>query len=142
MSYLADVNLWLALAFESHVHHASASLWFDGLASDEVCLFCRFTQIGFLRLATNPKAFGEEAVGLSDAWRLYDMFRADPRVKFADEPTGIEVAWREFTARQSFSPKVWNDAYLAAFVQATGMQFVTFDQGFSQYADVACKILQ
>jgi hypothetical protein len=56
MIYLADVNLWLALAFESHVHHASAAAWFRGLASTDSCAFCRMTQQGFLRLSTNPKA--------------------------------------------------------------------------------------
>lgn len=65
--FLPDVNLWLALAFESHVHHLSARDWFDAVADDS-CLFCRLTQQGFLRLATNPKAFGDEAVSLSAAW--------------------------------------------------------------------------
>lgn len=27
--FLPDVNLWLALAFESHVHHAAARSWFE-----------------------------------------------------------------------------------------------------------------
>ena len=33
---LPDVNVWLALAFDSHVHHPVAKLWFDSL-SNEVC---------------------------------------------------------------------------------------------------------
>jgi hypothetical protein len=40
---LPDVNVWLALTFDSHVHHPAAKTWFDGLA-DEVCFFCRLTQ--------------------------------------------------------------------------------------------------
>ena len=73
--FLPDVNLWLALAFESHIHHAAASHWFEGLLNDG-CTFCRLTQQGFLRLATNPKAFGAEAVPMADAWRLYDALSA------------------------------------------------------------------
>jgi predicted nucleic acid-binding protein len=53
--FLPDINLWLALAFESHVHHAAAKGWFEGLTSER-CSFCRLTQQGFLRLVTNPKA--------------------------------------------------------------------------------------
>ena len=49
---LPDINVWLALTFDSHIHHAAAKAWFDPL-SDEVCYFCRLTQQGFLRLATN-----------------------------------------------------------------------------------------
>jgi uncharacterized protein len=82
MIYLPDVNFWLALAFESHIHHLCARDWFGRLIDAHACAFCRVTQQGFLRLASNPKAFGEEAVTLSGAWRLYDALAADPRVSF------------------------------------------------------------
>ena len=58
---LPDINVWLALAFDSHIHHPDAKKWFDGLADDAICYFCRLTQLGFLRLATNPKVFGADA---------------------------------------------------------------------------------
>jgi uncharacterized protein len=140
MIFLPDVNLWLALAFESHTHHPSAKAWFDGLV-DDTCMFCRMTQQGFLRLATNPRAFGQEAITLAEAWQTYDAFIADPRVFLAAEPPGIEPFWRDYTDRRTFSPKVWNDGYLAAFARAADFRVVTFDQGFAQYADLACTIL-
>ena len=114
--FLPDVNLWLALAFESHFHHKAAKEWFD--ARSDGCSFCRLTQQGFLRLATNPKAFGDEAVSITDAWGLYDTLLNDPGVSFIEEPLGLELIWREYTERQSFSPQVWNDAFLAAFARA------------------------
>jgi hypothetical protein len=70
--HLPDVNVWLALTFDSHVHHLRAKLWFDALTTQ--AYFCRLTQQGFLRLATNPKAFGRDAVTMDDAWRLFDAF--------------------------------------------------------------------
>lgn len=39
---LPDINVWLALAFDGHVHHVSAKRWFDAL-STEVCSFCRIS---------------------------------------------------------------------------------------------------
>ncbi len=138
---LPDINVWLALTFESHVHHRSAKTWFDSLATDARCVFCRMTQQGFLRLATNPQAFGEEAVTLSHAWEIYDMLLADIRIDFAEESPGVEAFWRGHTDRNAFSPKVWNDAYLAAFVQASGGILVSFDRGLSQYKDIDCTIL-
>src|SRR5690348_5507037 len=111
---LPDVNVWLALTFDSHVHHAAAKSWFDALAG-EVCCFCRMTQQGFLRLATNPKAFGAHALTLPQAWQAYDTLQGDVRVSFANEPENLEAHWRNWTQHQSFSPHVWNDAYLAAF---------------------------
>ena len=51
---LPDINFWLGLVFDTHLHHTAAKSWFDQL-TDEVCFFCRVTQYGFLRLANNPK---------------------------------------------------------------------------------------
>jgi len=138
--FLPDVNVWLALIFDRHVHHSAAKQWFDGVP-DRGCSFCRMTQQGFLRLATNPKVFANEAVALTDAWRLYDRALSDVRVAFASEPEGIEALWRANTDASSFSPKVWNDAYLAAFAQAAAFDLVTFDRGFARFADARCVIL-
>ena len=98
---------------------------------NDSCAFCRLTQQGFLRLATNPKAFGAEAVSMSDVWPMFDEFLGDPRVSFANEPADIEPLWRGYTHRRAFSPKVWSDAYLAAFALAAGLELVTFDKGFA-----------
>ena len=138
--FLPDVNLWLALAFQGHVHHESARKWFE-LTPDASCAFCRLTQQGFLRLATNPKALPGEAVPMIDAWSMFDIFLSDSRVVFATEPPGLESLWRILTQRQSFSNKVWNDAYLAAFAQAGGLELVTFDRGFSQFKDLKLAVL-
>src|SRR5262245_17960427 len=124
--FLPDVNLWLALTFESHFHHLAAKAWFDA-SSKGPYSFCRMTQQGFLRLATNPKAFAKEAVSLSEAWRLYDSLLSDTRIALAEEPANVEALWRVHTQRRFFSPKAWNDAYLAALAEAAGIQLVTFD---------------
>lgn len=136
---LPDVNVWLALAFDLHFHHNAAKSWFDG--SEDKCAFCRFTQQGFLRLATNPAVFKEQAVSLEKAWRMYDAVLGDPRVEFADEPAGLEIYWRGYTKRRSHSPHVWSDAYLAAFARAASCELVTFDRGLRQYKNLHCTVL-
>lgn len=138
--FLPDVNLRLALAFEAHIHHVSAKRWFETAAGDG-CSFCRMTQQGFLRLATNPRALGAEAVSLSAAWELYDAFIGDPRVSYAEEPVDLETLWRGHTQGQTFSPKVWNDAFLAAFAQGGAFELVTFDKGFARYKSLKHTIL-
>jgi uncharacterized protein len=138
--YLPDINLWLALAFDAHVHHPAAKTWFDRLSSQK-CFFCRLTQQGFLRLATNSKAVGTAAVPMAQAWQLFDLYLSDPRVAFADEPANLEMHWRGLTQSQKYSPKVWSDAYLAAFALSAQLELVTFDQGFAQYTNVPCTIL-
>ncbi|HET6879059.1 MAG TPA: TA system VapC family ribonuclease toxin, partial [Pirellulales bacterium] len=133
------VNLWLALAFDAHVHHSSALGWFE--SSSETSYFCRLTQQGFLRLATNPKVLNEDAVSLKEAWLMYDQILADPLVAYAEEPADIEDKWRAYTQRESFTPNVWSDAYLAAFAQAAGFELVTLDHDFKRYQQTRFRIL-
>ena len=138
--FLPDVNLWLALSFDSHVHHSAALLWFE--ASSQTSYFCRLTQQGFLRLATNPKVLGDEAISLKEAWGLYDSILADPLAAYAEEPHDFEANWRGYTQKESFTPKVWSDAYLAAFARAARFEVVTFDRDFRRYKQTRCTILQ
>src|SRR5271165_7190679 len=92
---LPDVNVWVAMTFDSHMHHSSAKTWFDGL-TDELLFFCRMTQQGFLRLATNPRVMGKHALTLNEAWQKYDTYLSDPRITFTGEPANIEAHWRNF----------------------------------------------
>ena len=139
--HLPDVNVWLALAFGAHAHHQVAREWFAVYAEDG-CAFCLTTQQDFLRLATHPAAFGDEAVSCEGAWRLYDAFFADGRIRFAHEPSGLGPVWRGLSGGSTRSPKAWTDSYLAAFAQVSGMQLVTMDRAFRQYPGLRCCILE
>jgi len=138
--YLPDVNIWLALAFESHAHHPEAKAWLAGMDAGPI-YFCRLTQQGFLRIASNPKAFGAEAVTLQQAWELYDAFVGDGRIAFLDEPANLETYWRQLTGKSDSSSKVWSDAYLAAFAIAASLNVVTFDRDFRVFEGVHSMIL-
>jgi uncharacterized protein len=139
--YLPDVNFWLALAFNAKAEHATAKTWFDALGNQQLCLFCRSTQQGVLRLATNAKAVGPQVCSMIDAWNIYDQLLMDSRIAFATEPTDIEIHWRAMTQRRTSSLKLWNDAFLAAFAANAGLELVTFDQAFTQFAGIRCSIL-
>ena len=138
--HLPDINVWLALAFEVHFHHGTAKAWFEGTEPDS-CAFCRLTQQGFLRLATNPAVFKDEAVTMDVAWSCYDKLLEDERVYFIREPEGLEKAWRVSTRNRGYSHKVWNDAYLVAFAQTANLEVTTFDQGFREYNSIRVTIL-
>ena len=61
MTYLPDVNVWIALAAERHTHHHAARRWFGNLQNEKLA-FCRLTQMGFLRLLTNRHVMQEEVM--------------------------------------------------------------------------------
>jgi toxin-antitoxin system PIN domain toxin len=117
--YLPDINFWLALAFDQHKHSAAAVAWYNALAG-RVCHFCRYTQLGLLRLSTNPKSNPLQTANMTEAWAVYDKLRNLPGVGFLTEPDGLETHWRAFSQGAGYSHHVWNDAYLAAFALATG----------------------
>lgn len=43
--------------------------------------------------------------------------------------------------RDTASPKLWMDAWLAAFAICAGLQLVTFDRGFAQFAGLELLLL-
>ena len=89
MIYLPDVNVWVALTSDRHVHHVVAKEWFQNLGSEQVA-FCRITELSLLRLLTNHHVMGEDVLQPHLAWQVYDELRADPRVVFLPERVGRE----------------------------------------------------
>jgi toxin-antitoxin system PIN domain toxin len=134
-SYFPDVNVWVALAYEGHQHHESATAWFAKL-SGETVYFCRFTQLGLLRLLTHPSVMQEDVRNQTEAWQVYDLFLRDERVSFRIEtdPEPVESGLRKLTANNRSRSQQWPDAYLAAFARAAGLTLVTFDRGLRQMA--------
>ncbi|MGA2424794.1 MAG: TA system VapC family ribonuclease toxin [Terriglobales bacterium] len=125
-----DVNVWIALTSERHLHHAIAARWFASLDEDSRLCFCRITQLSVLRLLTTQAVMGTEVMTQPGAWQIYDRWLDDPRIVFLDEPTGLEQAFRSHSRRRSPAPKEWADAYLLAFAAVSGLRLVTFDQAF------------
>jgi predicted nucleic acid-binding protein len=88
MTYLPDVNVWIALAAERHTLHRSARHWFSNL-QDERLTFCRLTQLGFLRLLTNKHVMLEEVMSPGEAWQAYRVLRLDRRIGYSTEPNEL-----------------------------------------------------
>jgi toxin-antitoxin system PIN domain toxin len=125
------VNVWLALAHEIHPHHGVAEAWGESLSGDHMLSFCRFTQLGLLRLLTNRSAMGADALTQAKAWAVYDAFLQTARARLIEEPRGLEPLFRQHTNRNEVSTKQWADGYLAAFAMAAGIRLVTFDRALA-----------
>lgn len=126
MICLPDVNVWIALAAERHVPHPRARLWFREL-HDVRAAFCRITQLGFLRLLTNPHVMKEEVLTPDEAWRTYQSFRDNPLVGFIREPESMPEMWNAFMPQQPKSPNMWTDAFLCAIAASWDATLVSFD---------------
>jgi uncharacterized protein len=122
------VNVWLAFVYERHVHHRQAFAWFASLRDEDRACLSRFTQISLLRLLTTETLMRHEAMSQKQAWSVYDNLLKDGRVAFVDEPAHIDRAFRALTQSMYPSPKLWADAYIAAFAKTASMTLVTFDR--------------
>lgn len=124
--YLPDINVWIALISDRHLHHERAKAWFDLVAIGGAA-FCRVTQMGFLRLITNRQVMGADVVTQKAAWQVYQKLTRDERVVFFYEPLEIEDKWRQLTQRGTAATNTWTDAYLCAFAAERQLQVVSFD---------------
>jgi toxin-antitoxin system PIN domain toxin len=141
---LLDVNVWLALALSGHAFHDVARRWLLAERLDGKLLFCRTTQRSFLRLLTTSAVldrFGNPPLTNTEAWQVYQSFLKDSRVAYAAEPHDLERHWQQLAARDNSSPKIWMDAYLAAFAITSGSQLVTIDAAFRQYEGLDLLLL-
>ncbi|MPZ52090.1 MAG: PIN domain-containing protein [Acidimicrobiia bacterium] len=142
---LCDSNIWLAMALSGHVHHPAVRAWLDTIDEPAVIQFCRATQQTFLRLLTNAAVlapYGNPPLTNDEAWAAYESLLGDDRVSFhRAEPPELESMWRRFAQRDSASPKLWMDAYLAAFALAGGFTLVTTDAAFRQFSDLDLVVL-
>jgi uncharacterized protein len=143
---LCDSNVWLALVLSKHSHHAAARQWLATIEAPVSVLFCRATQQTFLRLLSNAAvlaAYGNPPLTNRQAWSAYEALLKDDRIVFrGDEPAGLDPLWKEFAVRGTASPKLWMDAYLAAFALAGQYRMVTTDAAFRQFRGMDLLVLE
>jgi uncharacterized protein len=142
---LCDSNVWLALALSKHVHHDAAREWLETVDESASVFFCRPTQQAFLRLLTNASVlgpYGNPPLTNREAWSAYEAFLSDHRIAVQrNEPVGVESLWKALAVRGTASPKLWMDAYLAAFAMAGRYSMVTTDVAFRQFRGLDLLIL-
>jgi toxin-antitoxin system PIN domain toxin len=133
-SVFPDVNVWIALTLKAHEHHSVAWNWYHSLAPHQTLVFCRFTQLGFLRLLTTEAVAKHETLTQKGAWAAYDLWIDKGGATYMNEPLGLDIEFRDLSDQLISSPKAWTDSYLAAFARAASLNLVTFDKALSKKA--------
>ena len=133
---LVDTNVWIAAVFPTHPFHRQAREVLQKATSASPAVFCRSTEQSFLRLTSSQtilKTYGAEGLTNRDALVALDTLLALPQVCEREEPQGVSVIWRRLATRDTASPKVWMDAYLAAFAIGGRLQMISLDHDFKGY---------
>jgi toxin-antitoxin system PIN domain toxin len=122
MTFLADVNVLLALAWSHHPDHGRARRWWSGLARGDALATCAITELGFVRVSVQP-AFGAADVAMARK-ALEQLRAARPGGILLPDSIGAEglPEWVK-------SAKQTTDGHLVALAESHGAQLVTFDTG-------------
>jgi toxin-antitoxin system PIN domain toxin len=121
---LLDVNVLLAIAWPNHQFHAAA---IAALSSQNRWATCALTQLGFIRLSSNPAAIAT-AKSPHEATGLLARLVADSLHIYLDSlPAPTSEHWRDAFAAILGHQQV-TDAYLLRLAAANNAVLVTFDR--------------
>jgi uncharacterized protein len=125
---LLDTNVLLALAWPNHQHHAEAHAWFAANAKKGWAT-CAFTELGFIRLSSNP-AYTPIAVSPREAAGLLQKWIKQKGHRFWPSPGANHPA---IYARALGHQQV-NDAWLVEVARQNSGRIVTLDTRLSAHA--------
>lgn len=123
---LPDVNLLLALAWPNHQFHRPARLWFSARA-ETTWHTCAVTQLGFVRLSSNP-AYTPHAKTPAEAVLLLTAMLRHRDHRFVAESSPLDGERFPIIARNLQGHKQVTDAYLIHLAHDRGLHLVTFDR--------------
>jgi uncharacterized protein len=94
---LLDVNVLLALAWPNHQFHAAASQRLE--SSREHWATCALTQLGFIRLSSNPAAVAT-AKTPAEAARLLSLMVRDPLHVYLKSLRALRMGHRSGSSKE------------------------------------------
>lgn len=120
---LLDVNALVALAWDSHVHHASMRRWFSEHAASG-WETCSITESGFVRVSANPRAL-PVAIGIDAALAVLRALRDSDGHAFLSN----DVSIADGDVPRISGHRQVTDALLLALARRRALRVVTFDAG-------------
>jgi hypothetical protein len=125
MVSLLDVNLLVALAWPSHVHHRAALTWFQG-NQHLGWATCPLTQSGFVRVSSNPQAL-PEAKTPREAVLLLQRIGTLPHHQFWHDDVSLATS-SLFDANRLSGYRQVTDAHLVTLALHRGGRLATLDR--------------
>lgn len=129
--HLLDLNVLIALTEPGHERYRAAQEWFVG-SGHRSWGICPLTELGFLRLTTNP-AYHPGPRTLEQAVAILQALKGRPGYWFRE----IGESWVAVTApfaRRIFGHQQVTDAYLLGLAIKDDGVMVTFDRGMKYLA--------
>jgi uncharacterized protein len=131
MIVLPNINVLVAIAWPSHVHHSIAIEWFDRTADDGWAT-CPMTEFGFVRMCLNPAVVGRATTATS-AITMMSALRAVGQHSFWSDDS--EVSELSNVSNQIQGHRQMPDAQLALIAERRGGRIAMLDGGCSQESE-------
>lgn len=126
---LLDVNALVALAWDSHVHHAAMRAWFTANRSAGWAT-CPITESGFVRVSSNPIVL-PSAISVDAARGVLSTLRAHPDHRFLTD----DVSLGDSDVPSIAGYRQVTDAHLLTLARRRGVRLVTFDSSILAMGD-------
>lgn len=130
---LPDVNLLIYAVDESSRHHARARSWLEQvLSGTEEVGFAWLALLGFIRLSTNPAAFGN-ALSPARAFEFVESWLGSP-VATVVHPSERHAGYlRDLLEPLGTAGNLTSDAHLAALALEHGAELCSRDTDFARF---------
>jgi len=130
---LVDVNILLYASNDEAVHHAKSREWLDGKLGGAAPVGLPWlTLLGFLRIATNPRAF-RNPLTMETAWQQVSAWLSAETV-WTPEPTERHAGvLSQLLALPGVYGNLVTDAHLAALAIEHGLTLCSTDGDFARF---------
>ncbi len=130
---LPDVNLLVYAVDDSSRHYARVRPWLEQtLSGTEEVGFAWMALLGFLRISTNPIAFGN-ALSTEQAFEFIDSWLGSPVATVVHPSERHARRLRDLLAPLGTAGNLTSDAHLAALALEHGAELCSSDNDFARF---------
>lgn len=138
MTVLVDTNLLVYAAMPAMEEHGAASAWLEErFARDDGFVGLSWSSVyGFVRLISNRRVMGEDAVPVPEAWRAAGAYLDQPTARVVNPAAAHRAIATELLGTPGLAANDVPDVHLAALAIEHGLVLCTHDHGFGRYRNL------
>ena len=133
---LVDTNLLIYATFREAPEHQQARSWLQRqLAhSDQAVVLCWPVVYAFVRLITNVRVFGQDALSVREGWAVAEAYLHQPGVRLVSAGAGHQAIATELAQTPGLRSDDVPDIEIAALAIEHGLVLASHDRGFRRFA--------
>ena len=133
---LVDTNLLIYATFRDAPEHRQARAWLQRqlAQSDDPVVLCWPVVYSFVRLVTNVRVFGQDAVSVREGWAVAEAHLHQPGVRLVSAGAGHQAIATELARTPGLRSDDVPDIEVAALAIEHGLVLASHDRGFRRFA--------